>query len=163
MPDCDMITLRLKFCAAHRLVHHGGKCNRLHGHNYVLKVTVASTVPDLGPSGMVADFALIKEIIGGWVDKNWDHQTVLNSDDPMLWNPLTGGNAVAVSNGELIARYGHVPFTMPRGQEPTAENMARYVRGKDWFSNYPTIRDRVKLRRVTLFETDTCSATSECS
>jgi 6-pyruvoyltetrahydropterin/6-carboxytetrahydropterin synthase len=160
MHPADLITIRLKFSAAHRLIHHQGKCHNLHGHNYRVKVTVASTVPDLGPSGMVADFALIKEIIGGWIDKNWDHKTILNAQDPMVWEreSLTDPGT-PISLTVAVARYGHMPFIL--SEEPTAENLARHLRRKDWFANYPDLRTTTKIRRVTVFETDNCSATSE--
>jgi hypothetical protein len=45
--------------------------------------------------------------------------------------------------------------------EPTAENMAALLLGRDWFGHNPVIKDRVRLVRVTIHETDTCSATAE--
>jgi 6-pyruvoyltetrahydropterin/6-carboxytetrahydropterin synthase len=46
------------FAAAHRLLHYNGKCERLHGHNY--KVRVWAMGSDLGEGGMLVDFSLLK-------------------------------------------------------------------------------------------------------
>ncbi len=46
------------FAAAHRLLHYNGKCERLHGHNY--KVRVWAKGGALGEGGMLVDFSLLK-------------------------------------------------------------------------------------------------------
>jgi 6-pyruvoyltetrahydropterin/6-carboxytetrahydropterin synthase len=46
------------FAAAHRLLHYNGKCERLHGHNY--KVRVWARGSTLGEGGMLVDFSLLK-------------------------------------------------------------------------------------------------------
>jgi len=50
------------FAAAHRLREFGGKCEGLHGHNW--QVEIAVTADDTGPSGVVIDFARLKEALG---------------------------------------------------------------------------------------------------
>ncbi len=47
------------FAAAHRLRDFGGKCEGLHGHNW--KVEVEVTAADTGTTGVVLDFARLKE------------------------------------------------------------------------------------------------------
>jgi 6-pyruvoyltetrahydropterin/6-carboxytetrahydropterin synthase len=69
-----------RFEASHVLPRHKGKCSRLHGHSWVLEVSVSGDVnPD---TGFVMDFAEISEImeplitsldhhhLGTW-DKDW--------------------------------------------------------------------------------------------
>lgn len=46
------------FAAAHRLVHYNGKCERLHGHNY--KVRLWARGSSLEEGGMLVDFGLLK-------------------------------------------------------------------------------------------------------
>jgi len=48
------LVVDFRFCAAHRLPRHPGRCHRLHGHSYRLQVVVTGR-PD-GRSGMVVDF-----------------------------------------------------------------------------------------------------------
>ena len=44
------------FAAAHRLLHYNGKCERLHGHNY--KVRIWAKGSSLGEGGMLVDFSM---------------------------------------------------------------------------------------------------------
>lgn len=46
------------FAAAHRLTHYNGKCERLHGHNY--RVRVWARGDTLGEGGMLVDFGALK-------------------------------------------------------------------------------------------------------
>ncbi|MEW6352546.1 MAG: 6-carboxytetrahydropterin synthase QueD [Thermodesulfobacteriota bacterium] len=55
MYEIEIITT---FSAAHRLREYKGKCERLHGHNYRVHVTVRADKP--GPGGMVIDFGDLK-------------------------------------------------------------------------------------------------------
>lgn len=50
------------FAAAHRLREFGGKCEGLHGHNWRVEVEVAAA--ETGPTGVVIDFARLKEELG---------------------------------------------------------------------------------------------------
>jgi len=50
-----------EFSAAHFLSHYRGKCEKLHGHNYKVRLWVHGTVLDEG--GMLADFALLKKAL----------------------------------------------------------------------------------------------------
>lgn len=58
------------FDAAHRIVNYQGKCEKLHGHTYRLKVTVAGK---LGDNGMVIDFAIIKKVVNEMIIDKLDH------------------------------------------------------------------------------------------
>ncbi|MBN1242111.1 MAG: 6-carboxytetrahydropterin synthase QueD [Spirochaetales bacterium] len=46
------------FAAAHHLTHYHGKCERLHGHNY--RVRVRARGEELGDGGMLLDFGVLK-------------------------------------------------------------------------------------------------------
>ncbi len=46
------------FAAAHHLSHYHGKCERLHGHNY--RVRVWARGETLGEGGMLLDFGVLK-------------------------------------------------------------------------------------------------------
>jgi len=55
------------FAAAHHLSHYHGKCERLHGHNY--RVRVWARGETLGEGGMLLDFGVLKgalrEVLSG--------------------------------------------------------------------------------------------------
>jgi len=52
------LTVRSSFAAAHRLREYEGNCERLHGHNWRVEVTVESRVLD--DQGIALDFRTIK-------------------------------------------------------------------------------------------------------
>ena len=85
-------TIETHFSAAHRLRHYNGECERLHGHNWDVRVSIASE--KLNDLGMVIDFRELKDKTSKLMDK-FDHQ-YLNEVPPFTeLNPTT----------ENIARY----------------------------------------------------------
>lgn len=52
------VKIRADFSAAHNLRDVGGKCESLHGHNFVVEVVVESD--GLDEAGMVVDFRVLK-------------------------------------------------------------------------------------------------------
>lgn len=80
------------FAAAHRIRGHTGGCENLHGHNYRVRVVVASATLD--GLGMVIDFADLKKIVAAVVDP-FDHRLI--NDVP----PFDVRNTTA----ELLAQY----------------------------------------------------------
>lgn len=63
------------FEAAHRLPYHDGKCARLHGHSYRMKIIIAaSMLQESGPkTAMVQDFSEIKAVVKPLIDQYLDH------------------------------------------------------------------------------------------
>jgi 6-pyruvoyltetrahydropterin/6-carboxytetrahydropterin synthase len=57
-PEMYEVKIKADFSAAHNLREVGGKCESLHGHNFVVEVAVESESLDEG--GMVLDFRLLK-------------------------------------------------------------------------------------------------------
>lgn len=70
------ITKEFKFEAAHQLMHHDGKCARLHGHSYTGRVTILrhNLIQDGPKTGMVADYGDIKAILTPIIDQYLDHR-----------------------------------------------------------------------------------------
>lgn len=75
------VTKRFTFEMAHALRCHDGLCANIHGHSYVLDVTVLGT-PAVAPGepkdGMVIDFADLKAIVKRLVVERYDHALVLH-------------------------------------------------------------------------------------
>jgi len=57
------VTITRSFSAAHVLNDVGGKCEELHGHNFVVEASVAAA--SLNKEGLLLDFRTLK----GWVDE----------------------------------------------------------------------------------------------
>jgi len=59
------IKVKTHFSAAHNLLNYKGKCEHLHGHNWVVEAVFV--FPSLGDDGMAIDFhdakALVKNVI----------------------------------------------------------------------------------------------------
>lgn len=137
-----VITKRLEFDYGHRLIGHEGKCASLHGHRGAVEITCEG---DLDPVGRVIDFGKIKELVGAWIDTNWDHAMVLKAGDPIL----------------LVRRPEDVfgpkpPYVLQCN--PSAENMADFLLGIATRLLEP---HGVEVRRVRFFETPTCWADAE--
>ena len=80
------VTIETHFSSAHRLREYNGECERLHGHNWRVKVSVASE--ELNDLGMVIDFKDLKKETKVLMDK-FDHQ-YLNEVPPFdKLNPTT--------------------------------------------------------------------------
>lgn len=82
----------------------------LHGHRYVLEATFS--IKELDDLGRVIDFGVIKEILGSWIDDNFDHNTILSKDDTDL------GEKISEITGQNI-------FYL--NENPTAENIAKFL------------------------------------
>jgi len=55
-----LVSREFRFDAAHHLVDYGGKCERLHGHTWSLRVTIEAPV---GPNGLAFDFVALDRIV----------------------------------------------------------------------------------------------------
>ncbi len=134
-----MISVTRKFEASisHRLMAHKGRCANLHGHTYVFEVTVSALL--LGKDGLVMDFSMLKEKVGGWIDTYWDHAFIGQIGDPQL---------------EFCSKQGWRCFSMPVGP-PTAENMAEllFLTAAQLFVDLP-----VRVEKVVCWETPSCKA-----
>lgn len=53
------LKIRDSFSAAHNLRDYKGKCEHLHGHNYIIEASFVS--PKNNKNGMVIDFSLLKD------------------------------------------------------------------------------------------------------
>lgn len=73
------ITRRFQYAMGHTLFEHEGACAHLHGHNYVALVTVEAN--ELDSVGRVIDFAVIKELVGDFINTQYDHRFLVNRAD----------------------------------------------------------------------------------
>lgn len=124
---------RIDFCYGHRLLDYDGPCRHPHGHNAVAEVEVRSD--DLDRRGMVADFADVRRIVKGWIDREIDHRMILRQDDPLV---------------APLAALGEPIYLVE--SNPTAERLARLIFDVAAEGGLP-------VTRVTVWETPTSCAT----
>jgi len=126
----------IKFDMGHRVVRHESKCRTLHGHEY--KAEIYATADGLDDLGRVIDFGVIKELVGSWVDLNWDHNMMIWDQDPNL--PL-------LQQCDGLKKPFVVSFN------PTAENIAELLCNK---ANELLLGTGVKVDKIRLWETSNC-------
>ncbi|MGI4983619.1 MAG: 6-carboxytetrahydropterin synthase QueD [Janthinobacterium lividum] len=140
------ITRRLEFDAGHRIPDHRSQCRNLHGHRYVLEITLqGATVDEAGSPerGMVMDFADIKALANTHLVDLWDHAFLVYE-----------GDAAVVDF--LATLPGHKTVVIDR--IPTVENLVALA-----FETLSPVYDGrygrdLQLVRVRLYETPNCWA-----
>jgi 6-pyruvoyltetrahydropterin/6-carboxytetrahydropterin synthase len=135
---------KVKFCAGHRLLGHGGKCEFFHGHNYTAEFHVAGTETDA--VGRVIDFADLKDRFKGWIDEHWDHGFILSEQD---------ANGIAAAQQVQPGKCYLLPYN------PTAENLARYL--VEVICPQLLAGTGVTARKVVIWETDEACAEATCA
>ena len=86
------VTVKKTFSAAHRISDIGGKCEALHGHNFLVEVSVAAE--SLNEEGLLIDFRILKRWTEEVLDQ-LDHKFLNELDYFKKRNP----------SSEQIARY----------------------------------------------------------
>jgi 6-pyruvoyltetrahydropterin/6-carboxytetrahydropterin synthase len=99
------ITRRFQYAMGHTLYQHEGACAHLHGHNYVALIEASADALDT--VGRVIDFAVVKELVGGFIDREYDHRFLVNRADPRA------DGLVSIDATVRVVDYN-----------PTAENLA---------------------------------------
>lgn len=79
------LLVKVDFEAAHRVVDYPGKCNRMHGHNWTIDVTVFGT--ELNELGFLVDFKDLKAAIDELVLSKLDHYYLNDLDAFKTMNP----------------------------------------------------------------------------
>lgn len=135
------ITTRLEFDAGHRIPHHNSQCKNLHGHRYVIEITLVGNIikqEKISENGMVMDFSDVKRIAREHVVDVWDHAFLVYKLDQPVIDFLN-----------TLPEHKTVIFE----EVPTAENMAAEA-FRILNNQYQDIyHNQLKLSRVRLYET----------
>ncbi len=115
-----LVRVEADFAAAHFLSHYKGKCERLHGHNY--KVRVWAKGKDLDEGGMLLDFGELKGALRK-VLEGLDHS--LLNDDPYFMNDPSAERIAARIFSALAALLPLAPLSAVEVFE-TETSMARF-------------------------------------
>ncbi|MEW9581300.1 6-carboxytetrahydropterin synthase QueD [Paraburkholderia sp. DGU8] len=140
------ITRKLEFDAGHRIPDHRSQCRNLHGHRYVLEITLQGDLVDTEGApdrGMVMDFADVKALAVEHLVDNWDHAFLVYEGDKQVL-------------GFLQSMAGHKTVVLDR--IPTVENLAAVA-----FDILASVYDahygvNLRLHKLRLYETPNCWA-----
>lgn len=136
-------TRLLEWDSAHRVLRHESKCATLHGHRY--RAEIECEAPKLDDVGRVVDFGVVKEVVGAWIDENWDHTTLVNQRDTRLCEFTVDEHAAGK----------RAPYIFVG--EPTAENIAKEL--ADVAQKLLHKKNAaLTVRRVRVYETPNCYA-----
>lgn len=141
-----LITRRLEFDAGHRIPDHKSLCRHMHGHRYVIEITLSGDIirqDGDAANGMVMDFSEVKAMAKKHVVDVWDHAFLVYSGDIHVL-------------AFLQSLPGH--RTVVLDCVPTAENLA----DRAFCILDPVYRDtygnHLRLEQVRLYETPNCWA-----
>jgi 6-pyruvoyltetrahydropterin/6-carboxytetrahydropterin synthase len=143
------ITRKLEFDAGHRIPDHRSQCRNLHGHRYVLEITLQGELVETEGApdrGMVMDFADVKALAMEHLVNKWDHAFIVYARDEVVRSFL-----------EKMA--DHKTVVLER--IPTVENLAAEafrILSEVYNDHYGV---DLKLKRVRLYETPNCWADVE--
>ncbi len=131
------MTKIFRFEMAHALLGYDGLCKNMHGHSYIMNVTVSGepiTDQEDIKEGMVIDFGDLKRVVKEYIVDVYDHSVVLNKKAPVEQLLLLD---------EMFDRHHFTSF------QPTAENMVIY------FAELLNreLPNTVKLESIVLYET----------
>ncbi len=136
----------------HMLTWHHDKCRFPHGHSRKVEITLEAG--DLDANGMVCDFKVVKDAVGGFLD-TYDHALCVNTRDPMFatLKEAYGDRVIAFLDieptTEVLAR---------RFFDEIASHLKIYAARTDTLSK---LRLDVRLMRVRVWETSSSWAEYE--
>ncbi len=103
--------IEITFDAGHRLLKYKGKCEVPHGHTFKTEIFIKSEILD--QMGFVIDFVELRNKVGNWIDENWDHAFLINSQDQELLHAFS-----LISEKKIF---------ILSDSNPTAEVLAKYL------------------------------------
>jgi 6-pyruvoyltetrahydropterin/6-carboxytetrahydropterin synthase len=140
------ITRKLEFDAGHRIPDHNSQCRNLHGHRYVLEITLTGQVVDhdgQADNGMIMDFSDVKNLARENLVDVWDHAFLVYEKDEKVKDFLD-----SLPNHKTVVL----------NRVPTVENLAKIA----FDILKPVYSDRystgLSLTKIKLFETPNCWA-----
>ncbi len=129
------VTKIFRFETAHALHGYDGACRHIHGHSYVLHVTVGGAGERAGfldGLGILVDFRDLKKLVQDAVIARLDHQLVISQR-------FAAANPGVLQQENLLCMEA----------EPSAENLLLYIRG----AIREQLPEGILLVRLKLFET----------
>lgn len=141
-----IIEKEFRFEASHVLPKHEGKCARLHGHSWVLRVAVEGPVDS--ENGFVVDYAKLKRCVNESLIDYIDHTHLGCGEAFTRQDPEFRVNNI---RNEPISFFGHNFY-------PSSENLVIAI-ARILQPLIPELKSNVVLHSISLDETCTSRAT----
>jgi 6-pyruvoyltetrahydropterin/6-carboxytetrahydropterin synthase len=136
------VTKEFRFEMAHALWNYDGPCRNVHGHSYILYVTIAGEPvndPADPKNGMVIDFGDLKKIVRRSVVDRFDHALMVSGQAP----------------AETVESYRqHFGNVIVSSYQPTCENLVADIAS----TLDPLLPAGTSLHSLKLYETATAYA-----
>lgn len=135
-----LIRLNHNMEIAHRLLLMPGKCQRIHGHSMQVQLDLFG-YPNMNGVFEGLDFGDVKKAFREHIDTEYDHQLLLNKDDPWagmfhLYDP--------VPNDPINGHY--LPGLRICMGDPTTENLVRWIGA--WAADHFKLGGRVYIQET---------------
>jgi 6-pyruvoyl tetrahydropterin synthase/QueD family protein len=116
----ELQTIKVKHYVqmAHRLFQTAGACQNIHGHSWMVQLTLAGPVDHTGKLVGI-DFGELKQKFRSFLDNDYDHRVLLFEGDPWAGKLHIRDD---VTNGWLT-----LPGLQRLECDPTTENFARII------------------------------------
>lgn len=135
------VTKSFHFAAAHRLMYYEGPCRFVHGHNFVVTMTLSAEQPADVANGFVYDFKQLTTF-KQFVEEKYDHAFITQLGDEI---------------GEYLCAKGHKFVFLDLA--PSTEHLAKQL--YDEFNECISLPDGVLLVSIHIQETPTAAAAYE--
>lgn len=136
-----IITTKLEFDAGHRIPNHKSECKNLHGHRYILEVSISGKIIDDNTQsqyGMVLDFKDVKGLLKKTIVEAWDHAFLVFKEDKEVINFL---NSLPDHKTVILEKV------------PTAENLALIAKKILDHELATQFGKKLTIKKLKLFET----------
>lgn len=110
------VTKIFRFEAAHAISDYPGLCKNIHGHSYILYVTISGNIPGnefISSPGFFMDFNKLKQTVKSTIVDGLDHKLILSHE-------------FLINNPDLLSQENLVIWNF----EPTAENLLIFIQRK---------------------------------
>lgn len=136
-----IITTKLEFDAGHRIPNHKSECRNLHGHRYILEVSISGEIINDNTQseyGMVLDFKDVKSLLKKTLIESWDHAFLVFKEDKEVLNFL---NSLPDHKTVILDKV------------PTAENLAIIAKNILDHEIKAQYGEKLTIKKIKLFET----------
>jgi len=130
------VTKIFRFETAHAIYGYAGHCKNIHGHSYILHVTVSREISDdqfLSAPGFVIDFKELKELVNKYILCHFDHRLILSEE--------------YIAEHRYVTNFENLTIWKI---EPTAENILLFVRS----TLQEVLAPGIVLQKLKIYETN---------